>query len=105
MFAVVRWQAYATGALLVLALVAGIWGHGWNTGRTGTNASWEARVTALRVERTIRAAQIAGQAQVLLQIAEERNALAEQLEREAHEDSDADRPAFGRDAIMRLNRR
>ena len=89
----------------ILALTGGIWLHGWNTGRTGANDRWEARTLALRTERTIRAAQIAGQAHLLAQLAQERDELAEQLEREAHEDDTAGRPAFGRDAVLRLNRR
>ena len=105
MFGVIRWQAYLTGAAALIALVAGIWRHGWNTGRTGANARWEASTTALRRERALLAARVAGQAEVLARISEEGNELAEQLEREAHEDDIADRPAFGPDAVMRLNRR
>lgn len=105
MFGVIRWQAYLTGAAALVALAAGIWGHGWHTGRTGERASWQARTTALQVERAISAAAIAGQAQMLAQLAADRDALAEELEREAHEDDTADGPAFGPDAVMRLNRR
>ena len=92
-------------ALAVAGLLGGIWVHGWNTGRVGANERWEARTLALRTERTIRAAQIAGQAAMLAQMAADRDALAEQLEDAAHADDDASRPAFGPDSMSRLNRR
>ena len=105
MFGVIRWQAYLTGAAALVALAAGIWGHGWHTGSSGERARWQARTAALRVGRTLSATAIAGQAQMLAKLAADRDALAEQLEREAHEDDTADRPAFGPDAVLRLNRR
>ena len=105
MFTVVKWQVYFTGALLVLASLGGLWAHGWHTGRQGERATWEARTTALRVARTISASAIAGQAQMLAQVAQERDALAEELEREAHEDDTADLPALGPERVLRLLRR
>jgi hypothetical protein len=92
-------------ALALVSVLGGIWGHGWNLGRTGANARWEARATALRQERALLAARIEGQAASLDRLARERDALAQQLEDAARADSDASRPAFGPASMSRLNRR
>jgi hypothetical protein len=89
---------WAAGA----AILAAVWAHGWQTGKSGERVRWEARVAALVVQRNVAQARAVGQAEVIARAAEERARLMAELEEVDRASPTADDPALGLDAVRRL---
>lgn len=94
-------QRLALSLALALALLAGAWWHGHQRA-TGI---WRDRVAAVTRERDLAAAHIEGLAEALEIERRRRAQLADDLERLADADDDADRVSLPARSVRRLNLR